>query len=40
MQEYVPSADLSSESELRSFVSLYSGQNRIGDMDSIADEEE
>jgi hypothetical protein len=35
-QEYVPSADPGSEFEFRSFVSLYSGQNRIGGMDSSA----
>jgi len=39
-QRYVPSADPVSGFELRSFVSLYSGQNRIEGLDSSAHEEE
>jgi hypothetical protein len=34
MRDCVPGADIEAEIDLRSFVSLYSGQNRIDPMDS------
>jgi len=38
-QEYLQSADLNAELELRNFVSLYSGQNRMRGKEASASEE-
>jgi len=36
--EYMPATDIEAESGSRSFISLYSGQNRIDHLDSSANE--